>query len=68
MAANLLSPPLTSVNAATVAPAAVAAESDAPVEKVEIAEKMMEGTVAKALMPELMWSGASALFISTRIC
>ncbi len=65
--ATLPSPALTSVNAATVESAAVAAEFD-PVERAESADKIMEGTVAKALIPELTVSGSSALFMSPRIC
>ena len=65
--ANLLSPALTSVNAATVESAAVAAEFD-PVERAETADKIMDGIVAKALIPELTVSGSSALFTSARIC
>ena len=65
--ATLPSPAPTSVNAATVALAAVAAEFD-PAERAESPDKMMEGTVAKALIPELTVSGSSALFISARIC
>ena len=59
--ATLPSPALTSVNAATVESAAVAADFD-PAERAESADKIMDGTVAKALIPELTVSGSSALF------
>src|SRR5271165_1834614 len=62
--ATLLSPALTSVNAATAELATVAADLD----PAESADKIMDGTVAKALIPELTVSGSSALFISARIC
>src|ERR1700722_51970 len=65
--ATLPSPALTSVNAAAVEWAAVAAEFD-PAERAESADKIMDGTVAKALIPELTVSGSSALFMSARIC
>ena len=64
MLATLPRPALTSVSAAAVESAAVVPE----LENKEAADKMMEGIVANALIPELMWSGASALFMSSRTC